>query len=80
MFCFWLTLLSQGFHSCWFELRTQLLALAGTSGAPVMRHMFFHYWQDQSVSDLSPLALSLMQTQVLQRMRCLIACFFMLSL
>jgi hypothetical protein len=56
----------QRFHSCWLDLRTQLLALATSSGAPVMRHMFFHYWQGLSLSDMPSQALELSQTQVSQ--------------
>ena len=57
------TFMLQGIHACWFDLRLQLLALASSSGAPVMRHMLFHYWLGQSLSDLPSQALQLMQTQ-----------------
>jgi hypothetical protein len=54
----------QGIHACWFDLRTQLLSIATRSGLPIMRHMFLHYWQDLSLSDMPSEALELMQTQV----------------
>jgi hypothetical protein len=66
MFCTCFTFVLQAIHSCWFDLRTQLLALAASSGAPVMRHMLLHYWQGQSFADMPPQALELMQTQVPQ--------------
>jgi hypothetical protein len=61
----------QGFHSCWLDLRTQLLAHATSSGAPVMRHMFFHYWQGLSLSDMPSQALEFSQSQVFQTLHVL---------
>ncbi len=63
-FCICFTVLLQGIHACWFDLRTELLALASSDGAPVMRHMFFHFWQGTSLSQIPSEALELLQTQV----------------